>query len=86
MIRTELVHLGEFAMKLSKEVKNGITRREFVKNTAIKGAAAAAIGAGSMAIPVSAQSAKSTQISAPGLDGYGSARRDQSTNSGSGRT
>ena len=50
-------------MKLSKGVKNGITRREFVKNTAIKGAAAAAIGAGSMAIPVSAQSTRSTQIS-----------------------
>jgi nitrous oxide reductase len=50
-------------MKLSKEVKNGITRRKFVKNTAIKGTAAVAIGAGGMAIPVSAQSAKSTQIS-----------------------
>ena len=50
-------------MKLSKGVKNGITRREFVKGAAIKGTAAAAIGAGSMAIPVSAQSTRSTQIS-----------------------
>jgi hypothetical protein len=50
-------------MKLSKGVKNGITRREFVKSTAIKGTAAVAIGAGSMAIPVSAQSTRSTQIS-----------------------
>jgi len=50
-------------MKLSKEVKNGITRREFVKSTAIKGTAAFAVGTGSMAIPVSAQSAKSKQIS-----------------------
>jgi hypothetical protein len=44
-------------MKLFKEAKNGISRREFVKNTAF------AIGAGSMAIPVSAQSAKPTQSS-----------------------
>jgi hypothetical protein len=50
-------------MKLSKEVKNGMTRREFVRSTAIKGTAAVAIGAGGMAIPVSAQSAKSKQIS-----------------------
>ena len=50
-------------MKLSEEVKNGISRREFVKNTAITGTAAFAVGAGGMAIPVSAQSAKSTQIS-----------------------
>ena len=50
-------------MKSSEEVENGITRREFVKNTAIGGTAAFAIGAGGMAIPVSAQSAKSKQIS-----------------------
>jgi len=50
-------------MKLSKEVKSGISRREFVKNTAIKGTAGFAIGVGGMAIPVSAQTAKSKQIS-----------------------
>ncbi len=50
-------------MQLSGEEKNRITRREFVKNTAIKGTAALAIGAGGMAIPVSAQSAKSKQVS-----------------------
>ena len=33
-------------MKSTKEVKNRITRREFVRNTAIRGAAAFAIGAG----------------------------------------
>src|SRR5512139_75267 len=50
-------------MKVSKEVETEITRRKFFQNTAMKGAAAFAIGAGGMAIPVSAQSAKSTQIS-----------------------
>ena len=50
-------------MKLSKEIKNGMTRREFVKNTAMKGAAAFAIGAGGMAIPISAAAAESTRIS-----------------------
>lgn len=50
-------------MKLSKEVKNGITRREFVKNTAIKGAAAFAIGAGGMSLPSSAGSTESSRIS-----------------------
>jgi hypothetical protein len=51
-------------MKLSKEVKNGITRREFVKNTAIKGAAAFAISAGGMALPTAARSNEpSTKIS-----------------------
>ncbi|MGD9162740.1 MAG: FAD-dependent oxidoreductase [Desulfobacteraceae bacterium] len=49
-------------MKSSKEVKNGITRREFVRNTALKGAAALAIGAGGMALPGSA-AAESTGIS-----------------------
>ncbi len=38
-------------MKLSKEVKNGMSRREFVKSTALKGAAAFAIGAGGLALP-----------------------------------
>jgi hypothetical protein len=46
-------------MRLSEEVKSGITRRDFVKNTA-----AFAIGAGGMALPMSAQSAKPVQISA----------------------
>jgi hypothetical protein len=50
-------------MKSAKEEKNGITRREFVKNTAIKGTAAFAVGAGGMAIPVSARSAGSAQVS-----------------------
>ena len=50
-------------MKSSKEVKNGITRREFVKNTAIKGAAAFAVGAAAMALPASARSNESTRIS-----------------------
>ncbi len=50
-------------MTSSKEVLNRITRREFFKNTAITGTAALAVGAGGMAIPVSAQSAKSKQIS-----------------------
>ena len=50
-------------MKSSKEVKNGITRREFVKNTAMKGAAAFAIGAGSMALPASVGSTESTRMS-----------------------
>ncbi|MFC1838020.1 FAD-dependent oxidoreductase [Thermodesulfobacteriota bacterium] len=49
-------------MKSMKEVKNGITRREFVKSTAIKGAAAFAIGAGGMTLPASA-AAKSNEIS-----------------------
>ena len=50
-------------MKFSEKVKNGITRREFVKNTAIKGAAAFAIGAGGIAIPISTSAAESTGIS-----------------------
>ncbi len=49
-------------MKSSKEVKNGITRREFVKSTAIKGAAAFAIGAGGITLAGPA-AAKSTEIS-----------------------
>ena len=49
-------------MKSSKEVKNGITRREFVKSTAIKGAAAFAIGAGGITLSGPA-AAKSTEIS-----------------------
>ena len=47
-------------MKLSKEVENGITRRKFFKNTAMTGAAAFAIGAGGLAMPLSAQSNKSS--------------------------
>ncbi|MBP1625005.1 MAG: hypothetical protein H6Q07_3027, partial [Acidobacteria bacterium] len=43
-------------MKLSKETENGITRRKFFQNTAVKGAAAFAIGAGGLALPLSAQS------------------------------
>ena len=46
-------------MKFSKEMKNRITRREFVKNTTLKGAAAFAIGAGGMALPISARSNES---------------------------
>jgi hypothetical protein len=49
-------------MKISKEIKNGITRREFVKNTAIKGAAAFAIGAGGIALPLSTRSAGAAEI------------------------
>ena len=51
-------------MKLPTEADNGITRRKFFKNTAMTGVAAFAMGAGGMAIPASAQSDKSTQISA----------------------
>ena len=51
-------------MKLPAEVDNGMTRRKFFKNTAMTGAAAFAMGGVGMAIPVSAQSAISTQISA----------------------
>jgi hypothetical protein len=46
-------------MTLSKEVKNRITRREFVKNTAIRGAAVFAVGVGGMALPTSARSQES---------------------------
>lgn len=51
-------------MTLSKEMLNGITRREFVRNAALKGGAAFALGAGSMASSVSAQSLRQAQISA----------------------
>ena len=47
-------------MKLSQKAVAGITRRKFVKNTAVKGAAAFAISAGSLALPASAQSNKSS--------------------------
>jgi len=47
-------------MKLLTEEEKGITRRMFVKNTAIKGAAAFAIGAGGLALPMSADSNKSS--------------------------
>jgi hypothetical protein len=45
-------------MKLSKAVENEITRRKFFKNTAMTGAAAFAIGASGLALPLSAQSNK----------------------------
>jgi len=47
-------------MKFSKKVENGITRRKFVKSTAIKGAAAFAIGAGRLALPATAESNESS--------------------------
>jgi hypothetical protein len=47
-------------MKFSKEVENGISRRTFFQNTAMKGAAAIAVGAGGFALPLSAQSNKSS--------------------------
>jgi hypothetical protein len=51
-------------MKFSKEEENGITRRKFFENTAMKGAAAFAVGAGGLALPLSAQSNKpSSKIS-----------------------
>ena len=43
-------------MKFSKEVKHGLTRRDFVKETALTGAAAFAIGA----LPTSARSSESS--------------------------
>ena len=49
-------------MKSSNGIKNGITRREFVKNTAMKGAAAFAVGAGGIALPVSTRSAGAAEI------------------------
>jgi flavin-dependent dehydrogenase len=49
-------------MKLQKNVENGMSRREFVKSTALKGAAVLAIGAGGLALPVSARSSDSTKI------------------------
>ncbi|MBN2059045.1 MAG: FAD-dependent oxidoreductase [Deltaproteobacteria bacterium] len=50
-------------MKLSKEREKGLTRREFAKNTAIKGAAVLAIGAGGMTLRASAGSSESPRIS-----------------------
>jgi hypothetical protein len=50
---------GAFAMKFSKELINGLTRREFVKNAA----AAVALSAGGAAFPASAQSTKPAQKS-----------------------
>ena len=47
-------------MKLSKEVENGISRRMFVKNTAIKGAAALAVGTGGFALQASAESSQAS--------------------------
>ncbi|MEJ2108995.1 MAG: FAD-dependent oxidoreductase [Acidobacteriota bacterium] len=51
-------------MKLSKEGKNGITRRKFVRNAAINGAAAFAVGAGGLVLPTTARaSVSSPQVS-----------------------
>jgi hypothetical protein len=50
-------------MKLSEDMKNGITRREFFKNTAMKGAAAITFGAGGIALPASASPDESPKIS-----------------------
>lgn len=50
-------------MTSSKEMLNGISRREFVRNAALKGGAAFAFGA-SMTTSVSAQSVRQAQISA----------------------
>jgi hypothetical protein len=50
-------------MKLSEDMKNGITRREFFKNTAINGAAAIAFGAEGMALPASASPDEPPKIS-----------------------
>jgi hypothetical protein len=47
-------------MKWSKEVENGITRRKFVKNTAIRGAAAFAVGTGGFTLSASAGSNESS--------------------------
>jgi NADPH-dependent 2,4-dienoyl-CoA reductase/sulfur reductase-like enzyme len=57
-LTVNIIHLGEgeFVMKLSKEGEKGITRRKFVKNTAIKGAAALAMGTGGLVLSSSAQS------------------------------
>jgi hypothetical protein len=52
-------------MKFSKEAENGMTRRKFVKNTAIKGAAAFAVGTGGFALPRSAGS----NVSPPQISG-----------------
>jgi hypothetical protein len=46
-------------MNLSGKVERRITRREFVKETALKGAAAFAVGAGGVAVPTSARSSQS---------------------------
>ncbi|MEJ2246194.1 MAG: FAD-dependent oxidoreductase [Acidobacteriota bacterium] len=49
-------------MKLSKEGEKGITRRKFVRNAAIKGAAAFALGAGGLAQPKTAESSQASSI------------------------
>jgi hypothetical protein len=46
-------------MKSLKEVENGITRRKFVRNTAIRGAAAFAVGTGGFALRTAAGSNES---------------------------
>jgi hypothetical protein len=50
-------------MQLSEDMKKGTTRREFFQNTAIKGAAAIAFGAGGMTLSASAGSDESPKIS-----------------------
>ena len=50
-------------MKSSEEVKNGITRREFVKRTAIRGASVLAIGTAGITIPASAGASETPKIS-----------------------
>ena len=47
-------------MKSSEKVEHGMTRREFVRETAVRGAAALVIGAGGIALPTSANSSQST--------------------------
>ena len=50
-------------MKSLKELKNGMTRREFVKRTAIRGASALAIGAAGITIPAAAGADEASKIS-----------------------
>jgi len=47
-------------MKLSNQVKSGITRRKFFKSTAINGAAAFAVGARGFALPASVESSQAS--------------------------
>ena len=50
-------------MKSLKDLKNGMTRREFVKRTAIGGASALAAGAAGITIPGAAVAGESSKIS-----------------------
>ncbi len=56
-------------MNSSKKGNRKLTRREFVKETALKGGAALAIGAGSMAMPVSAMANQNTSKISGTIDG-----------------